>query len=139
MASLIISREKQFLNWVLLAHIYSDQGKLGQLKAGTTEEFIVDEGTQVIHVKNGLLSKQKVSLNATADGTCMFKIYTHPAVGLIRIALLCSVLFFVAFLLFYSSSSSWVISAMFLVPIVLLAVVGFVFCRANYFVIKEHE
>lgn len=139
MARLIISRKEQLLNRLFPAYVYSDQGKLGQLKAGETEEFFVDEKTQVIHVRNILQGSQKIIVNAKADDTCVFNVYTHPATRLIRVSLFTSVLFFSVFLLFFIHLSSWVIAALFLVPIIILIVVGLIFCSSNYFVIKEEQ
>ena len=139
MARLVISRKEQQLIRLFPAYVYSDQGKLGQLKAGDTEEFFVDEKTQVIHVRNILQGSQKIMVNAKADETCIFNVYTHPATRLIRLSLFTSILFFSVFLLFFIHLFSWVITTLFLVPIIILIVVGLIFCSSNYFVIQEEQ
>ena len=137
MASLIISRNDQLLNRILPVHIYSDSGWLGQLKAGKTEKFELDESIDAIHAKNGLGSSQKVLVSNSGDDSCVFTVKTHPAIGLIRTSFLGSILFLVALWVMYAESVSWLMLLMFGFPILLLLVVGVVFCRSHYFVIKE--
>lgn len=137
MASLIISRNDQLLNSILPVHIYADDGQLGRIKAGSTEEYRLDDNIEAIQVKNGLLSSRKVPLNKTGDESCLFSVYTHPAIGLIRLSFIVTVLFFIAFLILYGQALNWTILLMIGFPVLILLVTGIVFCRSNYFVIKE--
>ena len=121
MASLIISRNNRFLDRVFPVHIYSDDARIGQLKAGKTEEFELDESVDVIQAKNGLLSSQKVQLNKSGNDACVFNVYTHPAIGLIRISFLITVLFVAAFLWLYGQTLSWLILFMLGFPVLLFA------------------
>ena len=137
MASLIISRNDQLLNRIFPVHIYSDKGKLGQLRAGKTEEFELNENIDAIQAKNGLLSSPKVLVNKSGDDSSTFTVMTHPAIGLIQTSFFVSILFLAALLILYAESISWLMLLMFGFPILLLLATGIVFCRSHYFVIKE--
>ena len=137
MASLIISRNDQLLDRIFPVHIYSDNGKLGKVQAGKTEEFELEKNIGAIHAKNCFVKSPKVNINKSENDSCTFNVYTHPAIGLIRISLLVSLLFFAALLVLYATTINWLMLLMFGFPIVLLLIAGIVFCRSHYFVIKE--
>lgn len=139
MAVLSITLNDHFYKRSFKAGIYANEEKIGEVEQGATQEFEISPETKVIQAKKGFLASPKIEMNRDENSSCLFKVYRHPAVRLIRVTLVVSVLFFLAFMLFFNHELKFYLALLFLVPIVILFVLGVVFCKTNYFVIKEVE
>ncbi|MFA9388429.1 MAG: hypothetical protein ACERKD_01390 [Prolixibacteraceae bacterium] len=137
MAVLSITLKENWFKRSFKAKIYSNDQQIGEVVQGATEEFKIDDSIQVIQARKGIFASPKIEVNHSKDGICLFKVFTHPAIRLIRISLIISTLFLLAFLLFFEHELKLYIGILFFVPVLVLFTSGLIFCKKNYFVVKE--
>jgi hypothetical protein len=65
LAKIIINRKSEWLNRLRAFKVFIDDKEVGAVKNGSSEEFVVEEGTHNVHIKFGLY--KSISLTITLN------------------------------------------------------------------------
>ena len=67
-AKIIINRKSEWLNRLRPFKVFIDEKEVGSVKNGSSEEFVVEEGTHSVHIKFGLYKSISLTITLNKGG-----------------------------------------------------------------------
>lgn len=137
MATLTIVRKPQRIYQKKPVSIYLNQQKIGVIQNGSPVTFQIDEGNHLLMPGTSLFRGQAALLDTSKVTDPKLELSVHPAVQLLNITMAVSMFFIAMVFILFADRLKAIFIGLLLIPLALLLVLGMIFLRKYFFVLRN--